>query len=148
MPYPQANGAMNDVLAQYKNQYQMPQGVPMANSVPMQNQRTPSNDIIWVQGEAGAKAYLVAPSTTVTLWDSENPTIYVKTADASGIPSMRILDFKERVLGAAPETDPKKEHKCTCGKDFVKKKDYEDLLKRFEKIEASMQEMMKTEEEE
>lgn len=27
--------------------------------------------IIWVQGEAGAKSYMVAPNTTVQLWDSE-----------------------------------------------------------------------------
>lgn len=72
---------------------------------PMNAQQQPptaqsASDIIWVQGEAGAKAYLVAPNTTVTLWDSETPTIYVKTSDARGIPSMRVLDFKERSLNA------------------------------------------------
>jgi hypothetical protein len=30
-----------------------------------------SSGQIWVQGEAGAKSYLVAPNKTVTLWDSE-----------------------------------------------------------------------------
>ena len=48
------------------------------------------------QGEAGAKSYLVAPNNTVQLWDSEANTIYLKSADASGMPSMKILDYKVR----------------------------------------------------
>lgn len=64
----------------------------------IQNQQVQqqSNSIIWVQGEAGAKSYLVAPGNTVQLWDSEAQTIYLKSADASGIPSMRILDYTIR----------------------------------------------------
>lgn len=52
--------------------------------------------IIWVTGEAGAKSYLVAPNTTVQLWDSEQQTIYLKSADASGMPSIKILDYSIR----------------------------------------------------
>lgn len=55
-----------------------------------------NNSIIWVQGEAGAKSYMVAPNNTVQLWDSESQTIYLKSADASGMPSMKILDYKIR----------------------------------------------------
>lgn len=65
--------------------------------VPQQTQNTqPNNSIIWVQGEAGAKSYLVAPNNTVTLWDTEAQTIYVKSADASGMPSMKVLDYTMR----------------------------------------------------
>ena len=52
--------------------------------------------VIWVSGEAGAKSYLVAPNTTVQLWDSESQTIYLKSADGSGMPSMKILDYTVR----------------------------------------------------
>jgi hypothetical protein len=52
--------------------------------------------LIWVQGEAGAKSYLVAPNNTVQLWDSEAQTIYLKSADAAGMPSMKILDYTIR----------------------------------------------------
>ena len=52
--------------------------------------------IVWVQGAEAAKAFLVAPNTTVPLFDIENQTIYIKSADASGMPSMRILDYVER----------------------------------------------------
>lgn len=71
---------------------QAQQAQPNAPTMPQAS----SNSIIWVQGEEGAKAYLVAPNNTVVLWDSENPTIYLKSADASGIPSMRVLDWTER----------------------------------------------------
>lgn len=57
---------------------------------------------IWVQGEAGAKSYLVAPGSTVQLWDSESQTIYLKSADASGMPSMKILDYTIRSQDTAP----------------------------------------------
>ena len=52
--------------------------------------------LTWVQGESGAKSYLVAPNQTVTLWDSEANVIYLKSADASGMPSIRILDYTMR----------------------------------------------------
>lgn len=68
------------------------------NMMQQQNSQAsqPASSIIWVQGEAGAKSYLVAPNQTVTLWDTESQTIYVKSADASGIPNMRVMDYTMR----------------------------------------------------
>lgn len=71
---------------QYYPQYSQTQTQPQ----PM------NNSIIWVQGEAGAKSYMVAPNTTVQLWDSEQQVIYLKSADASGMPSMKIIDYTIR----------------------------------------------------
>ena len=59
-------------------------------------QQAPQNGLIWVQGEQAAKSYLVAPNSTVQLWDSEEKVIYLKSADASGMPSMKILDYTIR----------------------------------------------------
>lgn len=85
---------------------QPPMQQPVAQPQPVQSQitvqqaapapQTANNPIIWVQGEAGAKSFLVAPNTTVQLWDSENQTIYLKSADVSGMPSMKILDYTIR----------------------------------------------------
>lgn len=61
-----------------------------------QNSPQQNTGITWVQGEAGAKSYLVAPNTTVTLWDSEAQVIYLKSADVSGMPSMKIIDYTIR----------------------------------------------------
>jgi hypothetical protein len=74
----------------YQPYMQAPQ--PAQNQYMQGNQ----NNMTWVQGEAGAKSYLVAPNTTVPLWDSEKQTIYIKSADASGMPSMKILDYSVR----------------------------------------------------
>ena len=65
----------------------MQQSMPAANT---------QQGIIWVQGEAAAKSYLVAPGSTVQLWDSEEKVIYLKSADTSGMPSMKILDYTIR----------------------------------------------------
>lgn len=78
-----------------------------------QNQYQPQSSRIWVQGEAGARSYLVAPNNTVELWDSEAPVIYLKSADASGMPSMRVLDYQfrdsapQRPQGPLSEAGPK-----------------------------------------
>ena len=61
-----------------------------------QNQQAQQSGLIWVQGEAAAKSYLVAPGSTVQLWDSEEKVIYLKSADASGMPSMKVLDYTIR----------------------------------------------------
>ena len=84
-----------------------------------QMQAQSASDMIWVQGEAGAKAYLVAPNATVTLWDSENPTIYVKSADPSGHPTMRVLDFVERTSTPAPQNV---NHSCQCNGKYEEMK--------------------------
>ena len=72
-----------------------PSANPQAYSMPSQASQ---NGIIWVQGEAGAKSYLVAPNNTVQLWDSEDQVIYLKSADASGMPSMKVLDYTIREM--------------------------------------------------
>lgn len=143
--YPQyQNGAVPDMLGQYKGQYQQP--IPqMQQNIPAQSmqmpippaQQKPSNDIIWVQGEAGAKGYLVAPNNTVVLWDTENPVIYVKSADGSGIPSMRVLDFVER-NGNSQNThkNTPTSHKCTCGDKFVTKEEFDALKGKFYDLQA------------
>lgn len=84
--------AYNNTYMPYPNPY-YPQ---MFQPQPQNQQDTQNNNIIWVSGEAGAKSYMVAPNTTVQLWDSEQQTIYLKSADASGMPSMKVLDYKIR----------------------------------------------------
>lgn len=69
---------------------------------PQQPQQPQQSSLIWVQGEAGAKSYLVAPNTTVALWDSEAQTIYLKSSDGAGMPSMKILDYSIRESNKSP----------------------------------------------
>ena len=86
-------------MGQFNQQYQQPMAQPMQNAqIPMQGQ--PTNDFLWVLNENEATSYPVAPNNTVTLWDKNLPTIYIKSVNAQGVPSMRILDFTERLANA------------------------------------------------
>ena len=87
-PYQPYQPPMADQLMQLRqNQYQ-----PNMQQVPQQQ----SPSIVWVQNEMEAANYLVAPNSAVTLWDSNAPVVYLKQADASGKPSMKIYDLVER----------------------------------------------------
>lgn len=127
-PYYQPNyyGAVGDTLSQMKSPYQPIQPMPQATQ----------NDLIWVQGEAGAKAYLVAPNATVTLWDTEGQTIYIKRADANGVPSMRVLDFTER---NAPHNAEK--HVCGCGDKFATKEAFDALQSECESLKGIVEQL-------
>ena len=77
---------------------------PMPNPMPMPGFQMPMNrpdptGLNWVQGEAGAKSWFVAPGATVLLMDSEGQRFYLKSADMNGVPAMRTFEYSE--VGAA-----------------------------------------------
>lgn len=79
-------------MGQFNQQFQPPTTPPTTQ--PMTQQA--NNGLIWVQGEAGAKSYIVAPGNTVMLMDSEGERFYLKSADTSGMPMpLRIFEYKE-----------------------------------------------------
>lgn len=82
----------------YNNGFPVGYQAPYQQSYyPTNNYQTqPQNGLIWVQGEVAAKSYPVAPNNSVALWDSEANVIYIKTVDASGMPSMKIADYTMR----------------------------------------------------
>ena len=96
---------MADQLAQLRGaQYQpIPQQIPQ---VQPQQAQTGGQSIVWVSGEAEAMAYLVAPNSAVALWDSNAPTIYLKQADASGKPSIKVYDLVERTQKPVQASQP------------------------------------------
>lgn len=56
-----------------------------------------SGGFIWVQGEAAAKAYPVAPGNSVLLMDSEEPVLYMKATDNTGRPlPLEVYDLVKR----------------------------------------------------
>ena len=87
-PYQPYQPPMADQLMQLRqNQYQ-----PNMQQGPQQTQ----SSMIWVSSEQDAFNYLIAPNSAITLWDSNSPVVYLKQADASGKPSMKIYDLVER----------------------------------------------------
>ena len=90
-------------MNQFNQQYPQTMAQQMQTApMPMQNQ--PTNDFLWVLNENEATSYPVAPNNTVTLWDKNLPTIYIKSVNAQGVPSMRVLDFVERTATSATPT--------------------------------------------
>lgn len=87
---------MNGQLEQLRMNQQPAQMQPM--QPPAQPAAPQQSGLIWVQGEAGAKSYMVAKGNSVLLMDSESQTFYLKSADASGMPSMRVFDYHERAV--------------------------------------------------
>jgi hypothetical protein len=118
-------GAVPGQLEAYKQPYQ-----PMYQQPMMQPVQPQGNCMLWVQGEAAAKSWAVAPGATVVLWDSENPFIYIKSADASGVPSMRKIRWEDY--------RPEVEQSATDG--------VKELEKRIDAIEKRLEEMEKKEE--
>ena len=121
----QTQEGLNQPMSQPYQQMQ-PQQMPI-----VQQPSAPVNDMLWVLNESEATSYPVAPNNTVTLWDKNEPTIYIKSVNAQGVPSMRILDFSERTQNAPK---PHAEHVCQCGKDFVKIDDFKALEAKFEDL--------------
>ena len=106
-------------MADNQNQFAQPFHAPMqTNPAPMPMQTQPTNDMIWVLGQTEAESYPVAPNNSVVLWDKNNPTIYVKSVNAQGMPSMRTLDFGERTQNGSQTPV---EHACKCGDKFPTK---------------------------
>jgi hypothetical protein len=146
--YPQyQNGAMPDMLNQYKGQYQqMPMQQPMmqqpVQQIPMQippTQMSVTNDMIWVLSEGEAQSYPVAPNNSVILWDKNSDVVYIKSVNAQNVPSFRVLDYKERTADNDSKTPA--EHKCTCGDKFVLKNDFKALQSDFEALRSELEEL-------
>lgn len=87
--YPYANPSM--FMQPMQPQFQPVQQVQQNN--PLHNQKPLNTGMIWVQGEAGARNYLMAPDTTLPLWDSDAQTIYIKSTDKTGKPDIQIIDY-------------------------------------------------------
>lgn len=117
--------------------YQVP---PMAQTPP-QGPQSPGTGIPWVQGEAGAKAYLVAPGGSVLLMDSEGQSFYIKSADGSGMPlPLRIFDYVERPQNAqSPLSGPQgaPEGRQDAGKDYITREEFEALTGRLAALEEA-----------
>lgn len=129
--------AQQNPMGQFNQQFQPPMSQPIQNAqIPMQGQ--PTNDFLWVLNENEATSYPVAPNNTVTLWDKNLPTIYIKSVNAQGVPSMRILDFTER-SASAPKTPymPSFDSK----NNFVTIDSFNALEAKFSSLESKVDEM-------
>lgn len=96
----------------------------------------------WVQGEAGAKSYLVAPNSSVLLMDSEQSVFYIKSADQAGMPMpLRVFDYSERQQ-ASMQMSPQINSKEADGK-YVDREEFEALKATCEALMAKVETLSK-----
>ena len=124
-----------DRLAQLQSQYQQTVNVPQMVPTSMSGANQQINQgLLWVSGEVGAKSYLVAPNSTVLLMDSDASRFYLKSADQSGMPSLRIFEYTE--VQNAPQTSviaPNSDLKELDSK-YVTREEYDGLKSLYGKI--------------
>lgn len=116
----------------YPQSYQ--QQYPQYNYTPQIQQPQPTQNIdtgiLWVQGEAGAKSWAVAPGKSVMLMDSESNTFYIKSSDNSGMPMpLRVFDYTERTQ---QQTQPQVlQHAELDTSQFVTREEFDKKLKEI-----------------
>ena len=132
--YPQyQNGAVPDMLGQYKGQYQQ---MPMQ---PIQQPIQSNGGLIWVDNEEQAKNYLVAPNNVVPMFDKSSSAMYIKSSDGAGMPTFKkykLIDVDEETPKNAPKT-----HECTCGDKFATKEQLNAVEGKISDILAMYEEL-------
>lgn len=99
----------------YYNPYYQPQ---MTMQPQLQTQQT-NNGITWVQGENAAKSYPVMAGQSILLMDSENPVMYIKSTDQSGMPlPLRVFDYTERTESRSQSVQEQKT-------DYISRNEFE-----------------------
>lgn len=142
------NPALNQKLMQLDRDYEQQKANLMqsfysqqsqSNGWGQSNQSQPpqtNQGLNWVQGEAAARSYLVAPNTTVLLMDSESQSFYLKSTDNSGMPlPLRIFDYTERTTNT-PQNAPQATQSSQTNLDdkYVTREEYSRLQAQYAEI--------------
>ena len=116
---------MNQYYAQpYAGMYQQP------NMMAVQNRQ--STGIIWVNGEEGARAFVMAPNSNAILMDEVNEgRFYIKTTDNIGMCNIRTFNFKE-VIDVTPA------NAATNAVQFATKQDIQELRDMMGSFESRL----------
>lgn len=106
---------------QYYPNLQMP---PQPPQMPQNSVQSSPNGITWVLGENAAKSFPVGAGQTVVLMDREEPIMYMKSVDQSGMPlPLRIFDITERTS----EKQSSNVTKEVTTNDYVSRKEFDEF---------------------
>ena len=81
-----------------------------------------------VKGIAGARAFVIPPSSSVVLMDTDSSVFYVKTTDANGLETVKAYDFTEKEVDT-PELSADK---------FVLKSDFDKFSEKVDEFMKSI----------
>ena len=92
---------------------------------------TSTNNIVWVQGIEGAKAWQLNPNSMIILLDSETEgKMYIKVSDNIGMSTLRIFNYVEELPSSSSTSN------ITINNDldlsqFVTKEELKNLIKEY-----------------
>lgn len=95
---------------------------------PTQGASASTNNIVWVQGIEGAKAWQLSPNSMVILLDSEvEGKMYIKVSDNIGMSSLRVFNYVEE----APSSTNVTVNQDLDLSEYVKKDELNTLIKEL-----------------
>lgn len=95
---------------------------------------TPTNNIVWVQGIEGAKAWQLNPNSMIILLDSEQEgKMYIKVSDNIGLSTLRIFNYVEEV-----QTPSNTSNSNVDLSQYVTKEELATLVKELARNEQSI----------
>lgn len=97
-----------------------------------QPQSAGGNGIVWVRGEAAAKAHFAALNTPAMVMDSESQRFYLNSIDSAGMPAMRIFEYNE-VFPNVQTTAP---GSVNPDDKYVTREEYNTLKMQFDSFRA------------
>ena len=102
---------------------------------PIVQQPLARTEVIRVHGEEGAKAYNLAPNSSIILMDETEPVVWLKTTDGAGYPTVTGYDITPKAISAGnrQEVEESKED------DTFK----QDVLNRLSSIERMLADNVK-----
>ena len=106
--------------------------IPQAQQPVMPQQPQQPQNIVRVQGEEAAKAWLVAPGCSVPMLDIEAPYLYIKSVGMDGVP------FPLRRFRVTEETEQQKAQ-FQADNDTIHRNEFDELLARVAKLEGGIQ---------
>lgn len=88
-----------------------------------------NNQIIFVQGETGAKAYQIPINSTVLLMSSEANEFFIKSTDQAGFPTIKKYRFTE-----VTQTKSTEQEQQVKTQNFVTREEFEALKNEIKQL--------------
>lgn len=118
----------------YQPQYPVQQTI---SNTPININQQHNTGIIWVQGEAGAKAYPVGPGSSILLMDSESDCFYIKSTDVSGVPMpLRTFTYTEII----PSKQTRSQDIPMDTSQYVTRDEFEELKRMMQERQSQRRE--------
>lgn len=109
------------------------------------NQQTQTTQCAFVNGLEGAKAFQMLPNQTIMLMDSENPILYMKTANGMGQSTLKYYKLVETSEQEIRNQNVVQPQQVQPNVEYALKSDVNDLSKRIDELSKKCEKPFKNE---